>query len=158
MIKPDPRNDKGLDLAVLARIAGNPDITQAVLAEELNVSIGTVNARLKQLVQQGSIEVKQAKRRKLRYIITPEGRALQRRLTDDYVQQSFDLFRQVRQHVNTDLKALNDTETDALCLQGSGDIAEVCRLICLENGIRITDEPGVPNLVVEGLDIRIEQP
>lgn len=59
MIKPDPKNDKGLDLAVLASIAVNPDITQAVLAEELNVSIGTVNGRLKQLVQQGSIEVKQ---------------------------------------------------------------------------------------------------
>ncbi len=40
----------GHDLAVLSRIPADPDITRARLADDLNISIGTVNARMNRLV------------------------------------------------------------------------------------------------------------
>lgn len=59
---------------------------QAVLTEELSIAIGTVNGRLKRWVEQGSIEVRRDQQQKLRNIITPEGYARLRFLTDLYVQ------------------------------------------------------------------------
>lgn len=148
--------DEFRDLALLNRIEANPDISQVTLAEEMGIAIGTVNGYLQRMVENGYIKVKRARRRKLRYIITPEGLALRIRLTEAYIQQSFHLYRQVRQRVKDLLAELNHAGPQAVRLVGEGDIAEVCRLTCLEQGIVVTDQKGVPVLMVDGLDIRLE--
>lgn len=145
------------DLALLNRIFSDPEVTQAELAEELNISIGSVNGRLKQLIENGYIEVKQARRRKLRYIITAEGRAWQQALTEDYLQQSFRLYRQVRQRVRDVLAELDGSEVHAVRLVGDGDVADVCRLTCLEHQVRLTDDLHAPALVVDGLEVSLKR-
>ncbi|MCD4752951.1 MAG: winged helix-turn-helix transcriptional regulator, partial [Anaerolineaceae bacterium] len=64
------------DLVLLEQIEKNPDATQASLASQLGVAVGTVNWHLKRLIEKGFVKVKHAERRKLKYIITPEGIAL----------------------------------------------------------------------------------
>ncbi len=144
------------DLALLNRILADPEVTQADLAEEINISIGSVNARLKQLIENSCIEVKQARRRKLRYIITAKGRALRQTLTEDYLQQSFQLYRQVRQMVKDELAKLDGAEVRAVRLLGEGDVADVYRLTCLEHQVRLTDDPLAPALVVDGLEVSLK--
>ena len=48
------------DLALLQEIEADPDISQAKLAEELGVAIGTVNWHIKRLVEKGFVKVKRA--------------------------------------------------------------------------------------------------
>ena len=144
------------DLALLNKIAADPDVTQSDLAQDLKLAIGTVNNRLKRLVAQGSIEVKRTQRRKLRYHLTPEGLALQQSLTTEYVQQSFQLYRVVREEAQRLLSALIEAGYHAVCLVGEGDIADVCRLTCLENHVEMTDNDDAPALVVDGLEIRLK--
>ena len=152
------RTKEFCDLALLNRIKADPDISQALLAEALKISIGTVNGHLKRMVEEGLIEVKQARRRKLRYIITEEGCALHNALMEDYLQQSFQLYRQVRQQAKVLLQELDGAGVQAVRLQGEGDVADVCRLTCLENQVCLTDDHDAPALVVDGLDISIEWP
>ena len=64
-------NSRALDL--LTQIEATPDISQASLADELGVAVGTINWYLKRLISKGYVKVKRAQRKKLRYIITPEG-------------------------------------------------------------------------------------
>jgi DNA-binding MarR family transcriptional regulator len=156
MGKTDRNNDDFSDLAILNRIDADPDISQAALAKDLQIAIGTVNGKLKRLIDQGSIDVKRTQRRKLRYRLTPEGHALQRSLTSAYIRQSFQLYRRVRQQAKDLLITLNDSEVRAVRLVGEGDIAEVCRLTCLEHQVALTDQPEAPVLVVDGLDVRLE--
>ena len=85
--QPDPLRE----LILLEEIEHDPDVSQASLAAQLGVAIGTVNWHLKRLVAKGYIKVKRAQRRKLRYIITPEGIALRARLTINYVETSMRL-------------------------------------------------------------------
>ena len=80
-------------LELLEHIESNPDISQAALANELGVAVGTINWHIKRLVSKGYIKVKRAQRKKLRYILTPEGIALRASLTVDYIRTSFDLYR-----------------------------------------------------------------
>ena len=84
------------DLTILEHIENEPDTTQASLAEKLGVAVGTINWHLKRLVAKGYVKVKRAERKKLRYIITPEGITLRARLLVDFIQSSMELYRLVR--------------------------------------------------------------
>ena len=72
-------------LQMLTHIEANPDISQLTLADELGVAVGTINWHLKRMIAKGYVKVKRAQRKKLRYIITPEGIALRAALTVDYI-------------------------------------------------------------------------
>lgn len=123
------------DLNILEKIEQDPEMTQASLADQLGVAVGTVNWHLKRLVAKGYVKVRRAQRRKLRYIITPEGIALRARLTLDYINTSFQLYRLVRQRMLAVLKKLRARHIRQVRLDGEGDVAEVCRLTCIEQEI-----------------------
>ena len=146
------------DLALLQEIEADPDISQAKLAEELGVAIGTVNWHIKRLVEKGFVKVKRARRRKLRYIITPEGIALRTKLTVDYIRQQFNLFRRVRARVTNLLTSLEESNQFMIRLVGEGDVVDVCRLTCMERHFTLTENPNAPTLVVDGMTVKLEMP
>ena len=92
-------NEEFRELTLLENIESDPDVNQSTLATRLGVAVGTVNWHLKRLIAKGYVKVKRAERKKLRYIITPEGIALRARLAIDYVERSFSLYRKTRQRV-----------------------------------------------------------
>jgi predicted ArsR family transcriptional regulator len=142
------------ELSLLEQIERDPDVTQASLATQLGVAVGTINWHLKRLVEKGYVKVKRAERKKLRYIITPEGIALRARLTVDYIERSFDLYRKTRQRVKEHIIAIRKEGFEQVRIQGEGDLADICRLTCLEQGIDvIDDESDVPLLEVRGLKV-----
>jgi DNA-binding MarR family transcriptional regulator len=143
------------DLNLLTRITDDPDATQATLAELLGVAVGTVNWHLKRLVAKGYVKVRRAQRHKLRYIITPEGIALRARLTLQYIENSFSLYRQIRAQVLNQLVKARLMGFHDLRLEGEGDVAEVCRLTCLEQGFEIVQNGNSPILHVHGLQVKL---
>jgi DNA-binding MarR family transcriptional regulator len=156
MIELNRSSDEYRDLALLQKIEDDPDISQAKLAEELGVAIGTINWYLNRLIEKGFVKVKRARRRKLRYIITPDGIALRAKLTLAYVQQSFRLFRQVRKRATDLLAQLSQQGISTVRLEGDGDIADVCRLTCMEQHFSLSECLDAPALVVEGLNVRLD--
>jgi DNA-binding MarR family transcriptional regulator len=146
------------ELGLLTEIERDPDITQAGLATKLGVAVGTVNWHLKRLTAKGYVKVKRAERKKLRYIITPEGLALRARLTMAYIENSMTLYRQVREDARKLLSTAQKKKIPAVRIVGDGDIADICRLTCLELGIRVVDgesQDNVPIIKVEGREINI---
>jgi DNA-binding MarR family transcriptional regulator len=142
---------------LLEAIAQDPNTTQASIAIRMGVAVGTVNWYLKRLIAKGYVKVKRAERRKLRYIITAEGLSLRARLTMKYIENSMALYRQVRQ---TALEVLADAKQHGhgrVVIDGEGDIAEVCRLTCLELGLKVEGEPqdGLPILQINGSEIKM---
>jgi DNA-binding MarR family transcriptional regulator len=127
------------ELTLLEQIEHDPDVTQASLAAQLGVAVGTVNWHIKRLVSKGYVKVKRAQRRKLRYIITPEGLAFRALLTVDYIESSMRLYRRTRQRVRDLLGQIRQAGYDQVVIDGDGDIADICRLTCLEQGVRVFD-------------------
>jgi DNA-binding MarR family transcriptional regulator len=144
------------ELGLLETIERDPDVTQASIATQLNVAVGTVNWHLKRLIEKGYVKIKRANRKKLRYIITPEGIAFRALLTVDYIEQQFLLYRNTRQRVKDSIERLRQAGFDRLSVRGDGDVADICRLTCLEQGIEIVPEESGPLLVVDGLRIQLE--
>jgi len=149
----EPQNEELRELTLLENIENNPDVNQSTLAAQLGVAVGTVNWHLKRLVAKGYVKVKRAERKKLRYIITPEGIALRARLAVDYVEHSFSLYRKTRQRVNEHLKTIEAAGYKQVRIVGRGDIADICHLTCLEHGIGVVTDNNVPALQVEGFKV-----
>jgi DNA-binding MarR family transcriptional regulator len=149
-----PEHDR--DLIILEHIEIDPDATQATLASQLGVAVGTINWHLKRLVAKGYVKVRRVERRKLRYIITPEGMALRARLTLDFIQNSFKLYRLVRERVVQALEQLKADGYECVQLWGDGDVADICRLTCIEHNMPVVDDSNAPALRIQGLKVFIE--
>jgi DNA-binding MarR family transcriptional regulator len=149
----DTSSETTRELALLEHIESNPDVTQASLATQLGVAVGTVNWHLKRLIAKGYVKIKRAERKKLRYIITPEGIALRTRLTVDYIEQQFLLYRKTRQRVREHLERIKAAGFEAVSIRGEGDVADICRLSCLEQDVAITTNGNAPALEVVGLRV-----
>jgi DNA-binding MarR family transcriptional regulator len=147
--------EKNRELTLLEQIERDPDVTQASLAIQLGVAVGTVNWHIKRLIDKGYVKVKRAERKKLRYIITPEGIALRARLTVDYIERSFNLYRKTRQRVIEHLDDVKKAGFERVQLIGDGDVADICRLSCLEQDVEIVKDGNVPVLEVKGFKVNL---
>ncbi len=141
------------ELALLEHIENDPDVNQATLATQLNVAVGTINWHIKRLIEKGYVKIKRAERKKLRYIITPEGIALRALLTMDYIEQQFLLYRNTRQRVREQLEQVQAAGFNQVSIRGEGDVADICRLSCLEKGISVVPEGDAPVLEITGLKV-----
>lgn len=151
-------NENLRELALLDEIEKDPDINQADLANQLGVAVGTVNWHLKRLVAKGAIKVSRATRRKLRYIITPEGLAIRAGLTIDFIQQSFKLYRVLRTRTMELIPQIKSAGYDRVRLDAQGDALDVIRLTLMEAGIQVGDEPNLPVLAMTGLKLDLVLP
>ena len=148
-------NEELRELTLLENIENDPDVNQSTLATQLGVAVGTVNWHLKRLIAKGYVKVKRAERKKLRYIITPEGIALRARLAVDYVEHSLTLYRKTRQRVTEHLKTLEAAGYKSVRIVCKGDVADICRLTCLEHGIAVVNDKQAPALQVEGFKVQL---
>jgi DNA-binding MarR family transcriptional regulator len=149
-------NEELRELTLLEQIENDPNVNQSTLAVQLGVAVGTVNWHLKRLIAKGAVKVSRAERKKLRYIITPEGLALRARLAVDYVERSFSVYRRTRQRVKDFLVKVRNAGYDCVRIVGSGDVADICKLTCMEQGVTVVNDKSVPALVLDGYKIRLE--
>jgi DNA-binding MarR family transcriptional regulator len=149
------------ELQILEHLERNPDTTQADLATRLGVAVGSVNWYLKRMINKGHIKVRQMQRRRLRYLITPQGVAEKARLTQDYMRVSLRLYRQTRAQARSLLAHVVDAGYQVVRIEGDGDLAEICLLTCLEQGVKVkpdADETPTPTLTVKGRDLTLRWP
>jgi DNA-binding MarR family transcriptional regulator len=148
------------DLGLLEEIERDPDTTQASMADRLGVAVGTVNWHIKRLIEKGYVKVKRAERRKLRYIITPEGIALRARLTVAYIENSMMLYRETRDQARKLLSDVKEKGYKSVRIVGDGDIADICRLTSIEQGMSVVekgDQAHVAVIEIEGRDISLRK-
>ncbi len=143
------------ELILLEQIADDPDINQATMAESLNVAVGTVNWHIKRLVSKGYVKAKRAQRKKLRYIITPQGIALRARLTIQYIENQMRLYRETRQMVKELLAEARAEGFHQVNVIGDSEIADVCKLTCLEQGFEVVNLDNIPVLEVLGYSVKL---
>ena len=154
------RSSKDYDFEILSHIDENPDTTQADLATQLGVAVGSVNWYIKRLINKGYIKVAQMQRRRLRYLLTPQGIAEKARLTRKFMQASLYWYRETREVSKAFLDEVEQAGYEAVSIEGDGDLAEIIYLSCLEAGVAVRDEvdEDYPVFRIEGLKTILEWP
>ncbi len=148
-------------LRILEALEEQPDTTQAGLAAQLGVAVGTVNWYLKRLIKKGYVKTKQLERRNLKYFVTPSGLALKARLTKEYMEASLRVYRELRQAAKEILDRVNEGGYETVALDsdrasdsdraGVNGALEILRLTCLEQGVSIDgSSEAAPRVRAEG--------
>jgi DNA-binding MarR family transcriptional regulator len=147
------------ELQILEQIETDPDVTQATLAEQMGVAVGTVNFTVKRLVSKGYVRVTQLERRRLKYIITPEGIALRTKLAMVSLKYSMRLYRETREQAKKLIAKAARQGYRQIAIRGNGELEDVVRLTCLELNMTIGPEAGKrPVLAIVGTTLTLELP
>ena len=147
-------------LNILEALERNPETTQANLAAQLGVAVGSVNWYLKRLIRKGYVKVTHLERRKLKYFVTPDGLALKARLTSEYVEVSLRVYRELRQAARETLAQVRGAGFAAVKAGGRDEAMEIFRLTCLEEGVEVEKNPSspLPEVRAEGTRFVVEWP
>ena len=146
------------NIQLLETIEQTPKVTQLDLAAQLGVAVGTVNWYIKRLIAKGYVRVSRMQRKRLLYLITPRGIAEKSRLGAQYLRASLGVYRETRAQSIQLLGQVRAAGHAQVVIDGDGDLAEICRLTCLEQGIPVMKslrEGGLPVLQVDGARIKL---
>jgi DNA-binding MarR family transcriptional regulator len=125
-------------LGLLDAVEQNRAQSQRLLASELGIALGLVNAYLKRCIKKGLVKVRSAPARRYAYYLTPQGFAEKSRLTVNYLSYSFSFFRQAKTDCSELFKAASDRGVVNVLLAGQSDLAEIAALCAMEHGVKIT--------------------
>lgn len=148
-------------LRILEVLEQNPETTQASLAAQLGVAVGSVNWYLKRLIRKGYVKATKMERRRLKYFVTPQGLALKAQLTSEYMRYSLRVYRELRRAAQETLAQVRDKGYQAIKTNGGGEAIEIFRLTCLEEGV-VIEEPShiapLPQVCAEGTGFAVAWP
>src|SRR5436190_23372538 len=109
-------------LGLLDAVEQNRAQSQRLLASELGIALGLVNAYLKRCVKKGLVKVHDAPARRYAYYLTPRGFAEKSRLTVQYLSDSFSFFRLAKADCARVLEAAKATGFRRVVLAGKSDL------------------------------------
>jgi len=137
-----PSDQKGIEnarimLGLLESIERGGVQSQRLLAAELGIALGLVNAYLKRCIKKGLLKMGQAPARRYAYYLTPRGFSEKSRLTVEYLSYSFSFFRRAKSDCTVALEAARALGCSRLALAGVSDVAEVAIICALESGTEI---------------------
>ena len=147
-------------LRILEVLEQNPETTQASLATQLGVAVGSVNWYLKRLIRKGYVKATRMERRRLKYFVTPQGLALKARLTSQYMEVSLRVYRELRQAARETLARVRSAGYTAVEADGREEAMEIFRLTCLEEGMPLQKAPSspLPEVRAEGTGFAVGWP
>jgi DNA-binding MarR family transcriptional regulator len=111
--------------------------SQRILASELGIALGLVNAYLRRCVKKGLVKVRGTPARRYVYFLTPQGLAEKSRLTLQYLSTSFEFFRRAKADCLEQFQCARAAGVQKVVLVGQSDLAEIAALCALEQGVEI---------------------
>lgn len=132
-------------LAVLETVEQSSEATQRQIASSTGLSLGLVNAIVKDLAKRGMIKMSQVPRRRLLYYLTPQGFAEKTALIFRVLRTVQSDYQQIRSQLHAQARAMKDAGVKELVLRGDPFLLEIGCICCLELGLKVralyTDNP-----------------
>ena len=128
-----------IEHGILDLIEQDGRVTQTELSKSLRISIGLVNAYLKNLVNKGYVKVSNVKSSTIKYMLTAEGLTEKYRLTRSYMNKSLEFYRHIKQAVESRIIRLKLQEVRTVVFVGAGDIAEIMYLYLGDTKIELQE-------------------
>src|ERR1700733_15822758 len=124
-------------LGLLSSVETDGARSQRLIAAELGIALGLVNAYLKRCVKKGLVKVHDVPARRYAYYLTPQGFAEKSRLTVQYLSDSFSFFRKAKSDCTRVFREASARGLHRLVLAGKSDLAEIAILCAVEAGVTI---------------------
>ena len=133
-------------LKLLEEIDKDYTQSQRDLSNKLDISLGLVNSFVKRLASKGYFKITMIPKNRVKYILTPKGAMEKTRLTYQYLQYSFELYRGARRNLQKHFNELVAQGVKRVVFYGVSEIAEIAYISLQETAIKmiaIVDEKRV---------------
>ena len=133
-------------LKLLEEIDKDYTQSQRDLSNKLDISLGLVNSFVKRLANKGYCKITTLPKNRVKYILTPKGAMEKTRLTYQYLQYSFELYRGARRNLQKHFNGLVAQGVKHIVFYGVSEIAEIAYISLQETAIKmvaIVDEKRV---------------
>jgi len=133
-------------LKLLEEIDKDYTQSQRDLSNKLDISLGLVNSFVKRLANKGYFKITMIPKNRVKYILTPKGAMEKTRLTYQYLQYSFELYRGARRNLQQHFNELAAQGVKRVVFYGVSEIAEIAYISLQETAIKmvaIVDEKRV---------------
>src|SRR3990172_11360987 len=107
-------------LKVLDELEKDSRLSQRALSKRLGVALGLTNLYIKRLIKKGYIRVRNIKKNRLIYELTPSGIAKKASLTLGYIHDSFQFYREVRTQTQKRFQQILNEGSRTLAFAGIG--------------------------------------
>lgn len=124
-------------LKILEKFDNDVVPSQRDLARDLNISLGLVNSFIKRLVKKGYFKARHVPKNRMRYFLTPKGASEKTRLTYEYIQHSYNFYKEARQKLRDLYIELESQNVSSIVFYGAGDLAEIAYLSLQETNIKL---------------------
>jgi DNA-binding MarR family transcriptional regulator len=124
-------------LGLLSSVETDGARSQRLIAAELGIALGLVNAYLKRCVKKGLVKVHDVPARRYAYYLTPQGFAEKSRLTVQYLSDSFSFFRKAKSDCTRLFEEAAARGLNRLVLAGKSDLSEIAILCAVEVGATV---------------------
>jgi len=124
-------------LKILEKFDNDVVPSQRDLARDLNISLGLVNSFIKRLVKKGFFKARHVPKNRMRYFLTPKGASEKTRLTYEYIQHSYNFYKEARQKLRDLYTELESQDVSSIVFYGAGDLAEIAYLSLQETNIKL---------------------
>lgn len=115
------------DFLLLTHISQNENVSQRQLAKLLDVSLGTVNGIIQQMLQNGCLTLDTSNHKQVKYFLTPEGYKIKALKNYDWIVKSYHTISQTKLHIRNHIEKQIAQGIDLFYLFGVKD--EIYRLI-----------------------------
>ena len=136
LIETEHENER-IVLGLLSSVETDGARSQRLIAAELGIALGLVNAYLKRCVKKGLVKVHDVPARRYAYYLTPQGFAEKSRLTVQYLSDSFSFFRKAKSDCTRTFEEAAARGLHRLVLAGKSDLAEIAILCAVEAGATV---------------------
>jgi len=127
------------ELKILEHVEDRPELPRRVAASKLGVSVKLAHKLLSGLVERGWLHVRKENSRRWRYFLTPRGMAEKARLTREFIEFSFEFYREARRRSARVCRDLSEDGVRRVAFLGLGELAEIAYLGVQEWGLYLDE-------------------
>ena len=136
-------------LQILEEIDNTHSPSQRYLARKLNISLGLANSFVKRLAKKGYVKITTIPRNRGKYILTSQGFKEKSRLTYEFIQHSFSLYKEALKKFEGLLNELEKRNVKKVVFYGARDLAEITFVSLKATNIKLV---GVVDDVKKGTE------
>jgi len=124
-------------LKILDEVATGQSVTQRDLSKKLGIALGMTNNYLKRLATLGYIQITQAERKRLHYLLTPKGIAEKSALTYRYIKRSYRFFTETKERIRKTFQTLQEQGAESVVLYKATVLTEIAVLALLDSNLKL---------------------
>jgi len=127
------------ELRLLDHVSERAELPRRVAAKKLGVSVKLAHKLLTGLVERGLLHVRKENARRWRYFLTSRGLGEKARLTREFVEFSFEFYREARRRSARVCRDLCEAGVRRVAFLGLGELAEITYLGVQEWGLELVE-------------------